>query len=475
MKINSFKAAGVHGYLKFDINFYSEMTFLIGINGSGKTSALKLILGLLSPSYNYLNQITYDFCEVNCLTNRNQKIVIRSKQDINKGLLTVSLKIDDSDIQTSIPIGKCRRPEESYDIEELSLTEQSLKEKFDSQEVVRKIRELETPKFLGLDRRIYEGSSIDASYNIKNRRYLIQTTHRSGRQFENYPEPPAIDTSLFQVQALIYEYFRKIAQQQPAISEEFKRKIFQQSFQFISEQRIGIEQIPDNETSIDDRKEKVLAAINELGINYLEWDVNSFFKKINSEIITKNKKIQDKKNTNKSKNKNIEMPDREEIELLSMWFYNSQQLKRIDEIIRYSEEYQKKIIELRDPIKRLEKIVSNFFKEGRKVLTIGSDGEIKVKLLENERIASIYELSSGEKQVLIMIAHLIFEEDRKPSGIFIIDEPELSLHIAWQTIFVDSITEASPKTQFILATHSPSIVSKVEREKFCQDINKLNV
>ena len=94
--------------------------------------------------------------------------------------------------------------------------------------------------------------------------------------------------------------------------------------------------------------------------------------------------------------------------------------------------------------------------------------------LKNNKEANVFELSSGEKQIIIMIAHLIFEEDQKPSGVFIIDEPELSLHIAWQEIFVDSITEASPKTQFILATHSPSIISKVKREQFCQDLNKLN-
>jgi len=52
-----------------------------------------------------------------------------------------------------------------------------------------------------------------------------------------------------------------------------------------------------------------------------------------------------------------------------------------------------------------------------------------------------------------MIAHLIFEEAQKSSGIFIIDEPELSLHIAWQEIFVHSIMQASPNTQFILATN----------------------
>lgn len=94
--------------------------------------------------------------------------------------------------------------------------------------------------------------------------------------------------------------------------------------------------------------------------------------------------------------------------------------------------------------------------------------------LINWHDASVYELSSGEKQIIIMIAHLIFEEDQKSSGIFIIDEPEVSLHIAWQDIFVKAIMEASPKTQFILATHSPAIIARVDNEKYCQDLNELN-
>lgn len=80
MKINSFTAEGVHDYLKFDLTFYPDLTFLIGINGSGKTSALKLILGLTSPAFHYLNQINYKFCEVICSSRDTEKnIKIRSE------------------------------------------------------------------------------------------------------------------------------------------------------------------------------------------------------------------------------------------------------------------------------------------------------------------------------------------------------------------------------------------------------------
>ena len=56
-----------------------------------------------------------------------------------------------------------------------------------------------------------------------------------------------------------------------------------------------------------------------------------------------------------------------------------------------------------------------------------------------------------------MFSHLIFKNESNPSGIFIIDEPELSLHIDWQKDFIRYATESNPNTQLILATHSPDI------------------
>lgn len=461
MKINSFVAKGVHDYLDFDITFFPELTFLIGINGSGKTSALKLLLGLTSPSYNYLNQISYSFCEVICSTNSDEKdIVIRAEQQKENGTFTLSYSHKEIVIKSDTLI-RYIRSDENFDIEEFSMTEQRHKEFFDSLDITKKIREIATPKFLGLDRRIYEGRFID--FRFKNRRQGVH--FKSKRLYEGYPETPAIDSSLEEVQMLIYDYIRKIAQRQPLISEEFKKKIFKQSFSFISD--YNLDPIPTSLEVLKERKEKVTAAVSNLGIDYLNYDVNNFFSQIET-IVKKNIEHEAKKDNTKN-----ELLNEEYIKILRTWFNNGSQLRRIDEIIDYSQQYQVQITQLRTPIKKLEDIASNFLKEGNKSLQIAPDGEIKVKL-KNGTLANVFELSSGEKQIIIMIAHLIFEEDQKPSGIFIIDEPELSLHIAWQEIFVDSITEASPKTQFILATHSPSIISKVRREMFCQDLNKLN-
>jgi predicted ATP-binding protein involved in virulence len=470
MKINSFHALGVHGYLNFEINFFSELTFLIGINGSGKTSALKLILGLTSPSYEYLSRIPYLECTVICSSNSDERdIIIKSKRD-DEDNFVLSLLLNGETFSTS-PIGKTQYDNNApYEQDDISLHEARNREIFDSSEITRKVRELATPKYLGLDRRVYEGRFIDYRYRHSRSSKTIKR-----RNPELYPDSPAIDFSLDEVQSLVYDYIRKIAQQQPVISEEFKQRIFKQTFSFPED--VKFEEVPSLD-QVSARKDAVLNAINNLGMGYLNSDITFYFKKIEELArLIHQKTDKTKKNKERTKNKlNVKADelDLEYYKILGKWYNNSSQLKRIDEIINYSQEYQEKIIALRSPIKRLEKIVTDFLTEGQKNLEIGLDGEIRVGL-KNGKYANIYELSSGEKQIIIMIAHLIFEEDQKPSGIFIIDEPELSLHITWQEIFVDSIKEASPKTQFILATHAPTIISKVEREVFCQDLNTKNI
>ena len=67
-------------------------------------------------------------------------------------------------------------------------------------------------------------------------------------------------------------------------------------------------------------------------------------------------------------------------------------------------------------------------------------------------------LSSGEQQELVLHYDLLF---RVPSNtIVLIDEPELSLHVAWQKKFLPELLEIVQLSNFdaLVATHSPYIV-----------------
>ncbi|SCB53097.1 AAA family ATPase [Rhizobium lusitanum] len=76
-------------------------------------------------------------------------------------------------------------------------------------------------------------------------------------------------------------------------------------------------------------------------------------------------------------------------------------------------------------------------------------------------------LSSGEKQLIILLAETLLRE-RRPY-IYIADEPELSLHIEWQEKLVPLILEISPQAQIFFATHSPDIVNRYGENVFSME------
>jgi hypothetical protein len=69
-------------------------------------------------------------------------------------------------------------------------------------------------------------------------------------------------------------------------------------------------------------------------------------------------------------------------------------------------------------------------------------------------------LSSGEQHELIMLYELLFRT--KPDTLVLIDEPEISLHLAWQQRFLDDIERIVKLTNIdvLIATHSADIIDR---------------
>ena len=79
------------------------------------------------------------------------------------------------------------------------------------------------------------------------------------------------------------------------------------------------------------------------------------------------------------------------------------------------------------------------------------------------------ELSSGEQQMLILAYEVIFRT--APNTLILIDEPELSLHVLWQSTLVDDLTAMGSFSDlnFILATHSPTLIADREELRVSLD------
>ncbi|MDO4180415.1 MAG: AAA family ATPase [Bacteroidales bacterium] len=67
-----------------------------------------------------------------------------------------------------------------------------------------------------------------------------------------------------------------------------------------------------------------------------------------------------------------------------------------------------------------------------------------------------YQLSSGEKQLLVIMLTVLVQDNRH--GVLFMDEPEVSLHVEWQQQLISLIRELNPNVQIVLTTHSPALV-----------------
>jgi predicted ATPase len=76
---------------------------------------------------------------------------------------------------------------------------------------------------------------------------------------------------------------------------------------------------------------------------------------------------------------------------------------------------------------------------------------------------SVYELSSGEKQMLIILLNVLIQENQ-PS-IILMDEPELSLHLAWQLDLIELIQNLNDNAQLIIVTHAAGVFNKGWKDK----------
>jgi predicted ATP-binding protein involved in virulence len=77
-----------------------------------------------------------------------------------------------------------------------------------------------------------------------------------------------------------------------------------------------------------------------------------------------------------------------------------------------------------------------------------------------DTIVPLDKLSSGEQHQLILVFDLLFEVTQ--NSLILIDEPEISLHVAWQKTFIESLQRIIELNAFdvLLATHSPAVVAR---------------
>jgi ABC-type lipoprotein export system ATPase subunit len=149
--------------------------------------------------------------------------------------------------------------------------------------------------------------------------------------------------------------------------------------------------------------------------------------------------------------------------------------RKIKELSLKDQANHEELQELRAALRRKELTVEEIYYQKDQFLTelnllfqathkrVDFDKENALIFHKNGKILTPYQLSSGEKQVLIILLTVVLQED-KPC-ILLMDEPELSLHLAWQLKLIETIQKLTENCQIIIATHAPGILNKGWRDK----------
>lgn len=135
------------------------------------------------------------------------------------------------------------------------------------------------------------------------------------------------------------------------------------------------------------------------------------------------------------------------------WEYQLNISKRKDIITDTSENPKKDIAKIRKPQNDFLSIMDTCFAETNKKINREKN---EISFLVDDTEITAYQLSSGEKQLLIILLKTLIQDNKQ--SILFLDEPEISLHIDWQKQLIGFIRQLNPNVQIIMATHSPAMI-----------------
>jgi len=124
----------------------------------------------------------------------------------------------------------------------------------------------------------------------------------------------------------------------------------------------------------------------------------------------------------------------------------------------YADDTLKKLGSLDDLYERVNILITNVNKKFRhKRLGISKDDGLSIYGKDDEKL-NIEALSSGEQHEVVLFFGLLFNVPE--NALILIDEPELSLHLAWQKTFLKDIEPILKLRSFdlVIATHSSYVV-----------------
>lgn len=422
MKLINLEIHNLYDSMNLRLNFNDKVTMLVGINGTGKTSALNAIDWLLKPNLHKLATTAFT------------KIILR----FNSSGQEYTLKASKTKAKLTLSIngGEVKYRSISVDLMEFAYFKDDLTDELSISVAPAKhelplwnlIKSFTKPISITLDRSI--------SAEIEDQTFEEPAFSNAGKKTRK--KSPLIHVQ--DVTSQKYAEFRK-----KAISNdgELKARLAMSALQTpLTLERDTLER-PMSKVEIRKLKTQVTTYLSEsIKSDQVSTQVDLFFAALTQ--------LEDKYRESNKTSK------------ILAYFIHSQ-YKQAGNMANAFNDFETKNANAFKDLKVYIDSVNLFFRDSGKNLCFDtSTGQLVFSMLGQDGrkvIRSIAHLSSGERQILILFTFLAFIA--KSNGIFIVDEPEISLHPKWQNEFMPAFLELCPEdTQLLIATHSPEIVGK---------------
>lgn len=436
-KIKSFKIKKLHGFKNYNLRFKDNTLILVGENGAGKTTILRMLYYIISGQWNALAKFKFE--------------------KISLEIETETFSINSSDLREKVDFTDkrfLRRFPPNIRHRLLELTDE-----YDAGHMP--LEELEM---------LCDRYGVPFHYILRELDFDSDVSHlvkykKLKEKLEN------IKTALGETQVLYLPTYRRIEQELSTIFKGIDEDELRHRKHYTRKRRklnytelieFGMRDVNHSiDNTLESLKEFARESLNSLTLGYLGDVVDQKYTKVD---VTQIKKASNDLITNILDRIDVKILSSDSKKHLSETIDNVKGGKEPDVHAKVICHYFIKLLNFQQELNEKEFRMKKFCDVCNKYMVDKifeyTSSSFSFSILPKKNIPikneiKLDQLSSGEKQIVSLFSHLYLSNENK--YFVMIDEPELSLSVPWQRQFLVDISQGDFCSGLIAVTHSPFI------------------